>query len=172
MSIHEEIYKGYTITIEQDEYPDNPDVWNEFDQVFMQSMHHQFYVEFPKQVNKRNLRLNWWVLPLYAYIHSGVALSLDNTRYPYNDQWDACQVGYVFVKRGRLSGKSREQALGTAQRYIDEWNMFLDGNIYGYVIEAPENDSHYIESICGFYAEDWEEVLREARESVDHRVDQ
>ena len=36
--------------------------------------------------------------PLNSYEHSGISLSISNG-YPYNDQWDAGQIGEVVVTR-------------------------------------------------------------------------
>ena len=50
-------------------------------------------------------------------------------------RWDVSQVGFVFVakKEWRLSKKAKQGA----KSKIDEWNQYLSGDVWGYVVELP-----------------------------------
>ena len=176
--VYTETYKGYTITVDYDDEAMNPDEtgFEEGSIAFLTAIHREFYIPFPKDVSKKTLHLNYWKLPLYAYIHSGVSLSLDNTRYPFNDCWDACQVGYVFVKRLKLKTPTEEKAREVAEEYLGAWRQYLDGNVFRISIEEvepsfpgvaslfPQEDA---EQYWNYYASSMDEVIQDARDMVD-----
>lgn len=89
---------------------------------------------------------------------SGIALALSNTGNFPDRQWDVSQVGVVFVskKDWRLSAKARE----AAQSLIAEWNMYLAGDVWGYIV----GDN----SCWGFYGQ--EHCIEEAKSVADHQI--
>ena len=176
--LYTETYKGYIITVDQDPEPMTPDEsgFEEGSVAFLTATHREFYIAFPKHVSKKTLHLNYWKLPLYAYIHSGVSLSLDNTRYPFNDRFDACKVGYVFVKRLKLKTPTEEKAREVAEEYLDAWRQYLGGDVFRIsimeenpVIKSlfPQEDG---ERYWNYYASSMDEVVQDAREMVDSMV--
>jgi hypothetical protein len=66
-------------------------------------------------------------------------------------RWDVSQLGFVFIskKHWRLSKSARKGALAT----IEEWNMYLSGDVWGYVIEDDEGNE--LESCWGFYGREY-----------------
>ncbi len=155
-------YRGYTITVEQDENPLNPDEMGE-NVVFLSTNHRDFKMDPPKDVTDNINWKQWKKFPLYAYIHSGVSLSLRNDIYPFNDRFDACQVGNVFVKKSKRKGFNLEEV---AQSYVNAWNDFLSGDVWVYIIDK---DGEQIDSCGGFYS-DVEFVMDEARDAVDELI--
>lgn len=124
------------------------------DGLFLIAGHRDFYVPpSPKQrnfdiqdeINQRSK--THWIFPLEAYIHSGVVLALSGEGNFPDRQWDVSQLGVVFAAKSewRLSRKAREAALSL----VKEWNQYLSGDVWGYVVE-DENGTH-LDSCWGFY---------------------
>ncbi len=160
-----ENYKGYVINVEHDDDAMNPDEASE-NIVFLTASHRQFTVNVSKEtlLTKENI---YWELPLYAYIHSGVSLSLDNSYYPFNDRFDACQVGTVFVESGELKAPTLEKAQEVAKEYIEAWNNYLSGEMWRFSV--IDELGEIIEGWGDIYDNE-ENVLKEAREVVDSLV--
>jgi adenine specific DNA methylase Mod len=90
-------YKGYRIKIRQDDSCESPNDWGNED-LFLVYDHRQFYVERKgfglrsiyeflhtdeKELWEGHKYHNYWIFPVDAYIHSGVHISLANTKdYP------------------------------------------------------------------------------------------
>jgi hypothetical protein len=173
--VHSEQYKGHKITIERDEYAESPNEWLN-DDTFLVYDHRDFFVERkgfnPEHINEQvvaNKRMffeGYFVFPVYAYIHSGVSLSLHNTGYPFNCRWDTSLRGFVLVKREKRWSYTRKKAQQVAQGQIDTWNKYLSGEVYSYSIEK---DGQITDSCGGFY-DSIAEVLKEARGIVDASI--
>lgn len=100
----------------------------------------------------------YYVFPLFAYIHSGVALSLGNTDYPFDCQWDGGQIGFVFCARDEWKYRNRKVkgcngARNYAEGMVTEWNSYLSGDVWGYVIEDANGE--HVDSCWGFYGLDY-----------------
>lgn len=161
--------KAYTMRIERDDDPQSPDDWDNED-LFLVAFHRSFEVTrkgFTSAEDVGEWRDEYAILPLYAYIHGGVSLSVSGFSCP----WDSGQVGYVLVRKG--AGFSMED--GTAadtpevQEYVakllvEEWNQYLGGDVWGYIIEDSEGDD--IDSCWGIYGE--ENAYSEGEEALKH----
>lgn len=108
--------------------------------------------------------------PLYAYEHSNVSLSISDD-YPFNDKWDAGQIGIIVVTRNsmkdlmdysNLTKKRAENLTKLVESEIEIFNDYLNGNVYGFeLLETKKcnlNHEHYelIDSCWGFYGHDFE----------------
>ena len=151
-----------TVKIYQDEDPQSPETYGD-DEVFIVTGQNRYFEVIPKgfsvEVIQEHLRTHkryngFKVYLLYAYIHSGVALSLGR-EYPFSCQWDSGQIGFVLVK---FKGNRKHNKL--AEGIVDEWNMYLSGDVWGVVVE-DENGGE-LESCWGFYGIEY--ALKEARE--------
>ncbi|MBC7325751.1 MAG: hypothetical protein H5T99_10630, partial [Moorella sp. (in: Bacteria)] len=103
-------------------------------------------------------------LPLYLYDHSGLAMSTRGDIYPFNDPWDAGQVGWIYVtlKKVRdwfgvkkVTKKLRARVLEILRAEVEEYSRWLQGDVYGYVLEDAEGSK--IDSCWGFFGTDWKE---------------
>ena len=130
----------------------------------------------PEEVREYVKKTGSLLFPLYMYDHGGIVLSMDNCRYPFNDPWDAGQLGYILVDREkalkelgkkRMTRKLKKRITEIISAEVDTYNQYLSGEIYGYVIEK-ENEQ--IDSCWGFYGID--SVEAEARSVVDYQVGQ
>ena len=151
-------HAGFRISIYRDEDCETPDRWGTTD-LFLAARHRQFCVEgdpvrdpadaicsydcdeehehtaaCPKEGSiKPDIAASYHVFGLYAYIHSGVSLSL-GAHWAEDDGWDTSQVGLVFASRSEWPDAA--EAEKAAESLVKEWNDCLSGNVYGYVIEA------------------------------------
>lgn len=63
-------------------------------------------------------------LPVFAYIHSGVALSTTE----FSDPWDSGRSGFVYSEDKSVT---HDQLRG----YLAAFNQYLDGDVWGFVVE-------------------------------------
>lgn len=168
MIAHSEEYKGRTIEIVYDEFAESPDYWGNED-YFIVYDHRDFTVERkgfdPETIfehiaeTKRMFYEGYWVFPLYAYIHSGVSLSLGQG----TDRWDTSYRGFVLVKRQKGWSYTRTRAEKIAQSIKDEWNEYLGGEVYGYDTGS--------DSCWGFYGDEgMKEAISQAKGCIDHEI--
>lgn len=105
------------------------------------------------------------MFPLYAYIHSGVALSMGDFSCP----WDSGRIGFVLVDSSMIGEYGPEE---TARLFVEAWNRCLSGEVYGYVISRDgEADGEEIESCWGFYG-DISVCMEEAKSAARCCVDE
>jgi hypothetical protein len=98
-----------------------------------------------------DVHMEYDVFKVYAYIHSGVQLSLT----PFSCPWDSGPIGYLFARKGDAA---------SPESFIKAWNDFLSGNVYGFVVESG---GVQIDSCWGFYSDyNTSGCLSEARASA------
>jgi hypothetical protein len=178
-------YKGHAINIYQDDCDESPREWDNLCE--FHCWHRRMNLgdenynpdndnsrDELNQVLKEAQKNNDIVLPLYCYEHSGIVLSLGNAHYPFNDTWDAGQVGYVIIRRKKafeelmnapkiMTKEFRKRCIEIAEGEVKTYNQYLCGDIYGYVI-GDDGDSCW-----GFYG--IEDVISEAKGVVDWNVE-
>ena len=91
------------------------------------------------------------IMPLRLYDHSGISLSIGNS-YPFNDEWDSMMVGFIYTNKKQLemTGVKYDPAdpltlaniRAQLEGEIKEYNTYLSGEVYGYVLRAAPK-------ICG-----------------------
>lgn len=176
-AVCQENYRGYNIYIIQDTAPMSPEI--DAEDVFLVSDHRDItitndLVTKPSRTfcdtlmvtlpgvgvpgNKRYHAFN-----LFGYSHSGVSLSLSNDEYPFNCPWDGFYTGTVFITTKFY--KTRDGAREVANSLVEEWNHYLSGNVWGYII--TKNELEDIDSCWGFVG-DYKYCLEEARNIVDY----
>ena len=144
--------EGLSLKIVQDDCPMSPDEWED-DGVFLVGFHRQFWVvreDFKKPEDVESWRETHEVTALHGYIHSGVALSLSDQHYPFNDRWDACQVGYVLVKKGepteKVSAEQMAQIANSVPQDVDaekvEW---MPLGVFALVKEDQEEPTMFLQ---------------------------
>lgn len=108
------------------------------------------------------------ILPVYLYDHSGITISCSHT-YPYNDRWDAGQVGWIYASYddiektyGAVSAENIETAKQGLVGEISTYDDFICGNAYGYIIEK---DGVEVEN-CWGYLGDLREMIAEMKSSA------
>lgn len=97
-----------------------------------------------------------YAIPLYAYVHSGMILSLT----PFNDPWDSGCIGFMYVDKKQfckdfgLEEFCAVKAYEVAKGEVEVLNAYVEGDVFGYVVERRESvDSDWKEeeSCWGYY---------------------
>lgn len=164
-------YKGHDIEVFIDEDVESPNDWGN-DEIFLVYDHHQFYVKregfnptdiFERMQTGKKTYDGYWFFPVYAYIHSGVALSLGKNYYPFTDRWDVSFRGFVLVKRMKGIWWNQDKAYEAAEGLIETWNQYLGGEVYGYTSE--------IGGCSGFYGDEgMAQMIEEAKDEIDFYI--
>ena len=159
-------YKNYTIVLEQDEYCESPNEWGD-DMLFLLAKHREFDVsrrgvdidEIFDHIEETNV---WeWegyrLLPLFAYIHSGISLSTSRVC-----QWDSSLVGLIFVSK-EFEIDEQDRLVGNL---LSEWNTYLIGDVWGYKILSKDDEQ--VDALAGIYG--YKYALEDAKSQVDWEV--
>ena len=145
-------YQDHVIKIFFDENYDS-DFLNEADDIFLVYYHRSFWVtrkgfeNEPSEDEFAELQKEYYFIPVYAYIHSGVSLSLGTSNYPFNCRFDTSLCGGIFIKKDSEYFQDNEIRIKAAQAVIDEYNNVLSGQVFGY--EITYNDD-FVDSCWGF----------------------
>ncbi len=109
-------------------------------------------------------------LPIYIYDHSGISLSTKLV-YPYDDQWDAGQIGFIYVtkqkikeeyKVKRIDSRLLQKVKEILQSEIETYNLYLSGSVFGFTLsklkkcDLNKDHKEIIDSCYGFYGSDIE----------------
>ena len=111
-----------------------------------------YNLEYNDYIESINLEYNnYYIFPVDAYIHSGVNLSLANTKNYPDRKWDVSTTGYILVKKDMV--KSTEnldankildfpnhletRAKEYAEGLIETWNQYLSGDVYMFKVLKP-----------------------------------
>jgi len=171
-------YLGHTIEIYQDEADFSPREWENICVMHLGHRRYAFgdknYSSFEEiQAVEREAKAKGDIcIPMYMYDHSGIALSLSNASYPFNDRWDAGRCGFMQVQKSEIMAnwgkknwtkKLREKALEVAEGEIKEMNSYLCGEIYRYDIDNGEES-------CGGFIGDIKYCIEEAEGCVECTV--
>lgn len=98
-------------------------------------------------------------LPVYAYIHSGISLSTS----PFSCPWDSGQSGIAVAAKSEF--KDEAEAHECIRSFINEFNQFMSGDVWGYTIEDEEGN--HLDSCWGFYGIEYcKEQATEAAQSI------
>lgn len=181
---HQEDYRGYTIKIAQDLDPIHPRSssygdrtgtiysWakpnsnfgrvNEAPDDVKNDKHGN--LRGPDSFEKMADRKGWAWLRVYGYSHSGERVSTS----PFSCPWDSGHLGYIYATKEDMKewGVDKAAALKQLQSAIEEWDCYLRGDVYGYVIVDPDGDT--VESCRGYYnmPDDAGSVLRPRESDV------
>ncbi len=176
--IYEEMRHGLTIKIYQDDNALDPR--KEFDHMgTMICFHRDYNMGDEHNLTQDDLmtlvrRKDVLAVPLYLLDHSG--LWLRTGRFAEDPGgWDTSFIGYIYVtwktiqkEYGKVTVKTKEKALNYLEAEVKEYNDFLTGNVYGYVIEEKSGET--LDSCWGFYGDydgkEWG-ALKEAQSMVD-----
>ena len=102
---------------------------------------------------------------VYAYIHSGIALSLSS----FSDPWDSGHAGVYVVTDEDIKEyfgdkkPKKSEVEKMAADHLAIWQSYLNGECYGYVISHSGID---IESCWGYY--DIQHVRDDALQHAEH----
>lgn len=170
--VHTEQLHGLKIEIEIDDCPMAP--WEEGEEgIIVCGYHREFFLNddivckdellayFENDTDNYNLSFfdDYFVIPLSAYIHSGVRLYLGTHK---ECQWDSGQIGAVLV--AKTEAATYEHAVTIAEGTINHYNNYLSGNVYGYRIINSNGDE--LSAVWGFYGDYEHNALLAAQEEA------
>lgn len=181
--IEEKTIKSYTIQVVYDEDPDSPRNWDCLGTFY--SNHREYNPDnksieelvemFPPRegvdeiFNEDAMSRQFVWIKVYAYIHSGIALSTS----PFNDPWDSGLFAIYAVNKDKVREMwdtkivSRQLREGIENNLVEEVNYygkFLSGDVYGYRILDSSED--VIDACYGCYHDDYEELFEEAEKII------
>lgn len=137
---------GYGITgrIERDDDPMDPREWDNVGTMFCV---HSGYDLGDKDAERPSDLDGYLYLPLYLYDHSGITMSYK----PFSCQWDSGQVGIIYAKKG-FEGMSDEKILTGLEAEVENYNDFITGNCFGYILE--DSSGEQLDSCWGFLGDE------------------
>lgn len=106
----------------------------------------------------RVVREHYIILPVYAYVHSGMTISTS----PFSCPWDSGQAGFIYVKKGTM-GLDDEVLKDILEYEIKDLAWHLEGLVWGYQVFQ---DDDLVDSCWGFAGDTLEETG-----IMDHLVD-
>jgi hypothetical protein len=108
-------------------------------------------------------------LALWLYDHSGITIYVAGSGAPgTNCPWDSGQVGWAYMRRSdvlsnfmvkRLSKKVLQQAEDLMRAEVEEYDQYLRGEVYSYVVE--DQDGEQLDSCSGYFG--YEYAKQEAK---------
>jgi len=110
---------------------------------------------------------------VYAYIHSGISLKIDNSDGMPDQQWDVSFAGWaIFPHKDarewygvkRLTKQRKERMNKELEGWVQEVNQYLRGEVYWWRIEDEDED--VVDSCGGYYGED--ECRKDGEEALRH----
>jgi hypothetical protein len=169
-------YEGYVIRIVHDDDPPNPRTdWDNLGTMLYTSSR---YTLGDKRVSGDEIQqliddggIIW--LPVYAYIHSGIALNTGG----FSDPWDSGQCGIIYITRedakkewkGFEEQYSEDRVREVLSGEVEVYSQYVSGQVYGFVVETE--DGEVVTSCFGFFGDEGiETATTEAKAHVDWEV--
>lgn len=148
----------------------NDDVYEVWQNKHSRRLEYQDYLM--ELFQKNNL-----VIPVSAYEHGDITISASGRRAGW-DSFDSGQLGFVYVSHEdikkefnvkRLTKKVLERAEKTLQAEVSNYDDYLTGQVYGYVIENEHEEE--LDSCWGFLGK-YTYCLEEAKSAADSWAEQ
>ena len=174
-----EMYKDHKIEIDFDEMPDSPREGYDLGTIVTSGRsRYNIGDEQPMDFEdhmKGVRREPGIILPVYAYIHGGMTISLS----PFSCPWDSGQVGFICVTNrkirnefgvSRVTKKVMDRVEKILESEISVFDDYLTGNVYRFRIIDQEGIEQ--DSFGSFYGSDHKHngLLDMAEESIDSIV--
>lgn len=170
-------YKGYTVKIKNDDL-DTVNPRKDYDYLSTMICAHRRYElgdvqassgqEIVDLIEDLETSGGLW-LPLYLYDHSGITMRTTKFSCP----WDSGQVGIIYVTREkilkeysckRVTKKIKEKVYAVMNAEVKEYDYYLTGNVWGYVIEDENGDD--VDSCWGFLGDGFDGSLDYMEEQI------
>ena len=183
--VESETYRGHKIEVEYDENPSNPRDDDNLCEIHYHSSRYllgdtNWYnnIEGLEAEVRQAKKQGDLVIPLYAYIHSGIALSLGSDFYGKglpqgHARFDSGPCGFVILRREKMlheysnkifTAALKKRVTKYAEGEIQTFQQYLNGEVYGYVVDDHQD------SCWGYYTV--EDAMSEAKGIIDWMVGQ
>ncbi len=180
-----DINPNLRVRIEQDTDAQSPEDWCNLGQIAYSSSRE--YLGTENVSRERLMEISKGIedgsligLPVYAYVHSGSTIRT----YPFDCPWDSGQSGFIYCTKEKaieefgkkvLTTKAREMALKCLNLEVEAFNQYLEGDVYGVIVErvkrdedGDEVDTENLDSCWGFYGLDY--AREEAKSMGKHQA--
>ena len=103
------------------------------------------------------------MLPLWLYDHSGITMSCGLRVWPYNDQWDSGQVGFIYMLKddvmtlpGVHKNNWRQKANEYMKASVKTYDQYITGDVIGFIAYEKDDNDEWVEtdSCWGFFGSD------------------
>jgi hypothetical protein len=171
-----EDYRGFTINIYHDEIGmDNDDPIHDRTISQLVSFHRNYGNNFnynnPDDVilsNKGNPDIRCFLV--HGYEHGGIAFSLSNESYPFNDKFDSGVYGVLIFnfKEWDLKRTQHKTIRKRAEQLLKDYQAWVNGEVYYYDVkyQGNETDMNY----GGFLGSDWDYMIKDAMSNIEHHI--
>lgn len=157
------------LNIVTDQDPENPRLGFTFGTIYYSSYR---YILGDQQVSKDRIEEiikdeDMVYLPVYAYIHSGVALNTTGFSCP----WDSGMSGIIAVSKDdirkefnvkRITKSVMDKVNNLLKCEVDTFSKYLNGEVYGF--EVVDESGNIVDSCYGFYSE--EDAISQGNDSL------
>ena len=185
MELHNEEYKGYKIIVSYDEYAYSPRENSNVSCLFLNHRRYDFewydsgiskgdnIDELVKELKASGYK---YIMPVYAYIHSDVSLSLGSFSCPF----DSGVLGVIATTDGNIREmgikKHKKNIIKAYEYELDLYNKYINGYVYAYetlkanTCKCCNNVSYdIIDSCVSIYDDD--DALETAKSYIDTITD-
>jgi hypothetical protein len=179
-------YRGFDIVV----YPDDccfgkgPRDWDNFGKMIcfhprydLGDEHDLTVEQVEEMVERKDVHFLW----LFLLDHSG--LWMRTGRFECDAQgWDTSRVGIIYctdemikAEYGKVGKVEIKKAFDLMESEVQTYSWYLEGSVYGYVVEAHENNRIEFDDSCwGFYGygkdSSWDYMISEAKSSIDYAI--
>ena len=110
-------------------------------------------------------------IQVWAYVHSGTTIKAASSN-PFSCRWDSGRSGWAYCTKEKaiaefgkkiMTKKVREAAIKCLIGEVETFNMYIGGEVYGWIVEV---DGEEVDSCWGCYGFDYAES--EARACAAH----
>lgn len=151
------------------------------DEQFTQSDHSSIEAVYKYLVRERKATV---VIPLFLLDHSGISIQTGTPIEKLTPEsvraadrfigdsagWDTSWVGFIFTneeKRKEVGApRAHTELIRQLEAEVEEYDLYLRGEVYGYVIEDADGDN--VDSCWGFLG--YEYIEAEAKEAIECAV--
>lgn len=163
---------GFALVLNYDCDTIDPREWDNVGKLYLKSRRYNIC-----ECDESDLEDAMVKLPVYKYEHSGIALSTDNSRYPFNDRFDACVFGYIVafkddVKRMLGENANVDEVREALKNEVETFSKYLNGEVYCYAVYKVDDDildedvekyGDWVDSCGGYY--DREDAIAEGKDA-------
>ncbi len=161
-----EEYKGCTIEIHNDDSPMNP--FEDWDGIGKIVFHPNARHVCNTDITYDEARETPFSVPLSAYIHSGIALSVLGEG--YRCRWDTSDNIAIWTPdQENAPVKRRKTAEKYARQACELFNQWANGEVYG--VESIDPSGNQIGACWGYYGDEAvRDGIKEAKSEIDYHL--
>jgi hypothetical protein len=174
-------YKGFTIEIHRDEFPENPRKdWDNYTQMIC--FHGSYQLGDEGHGIKSDNYSSWAemglelevmsavILPIYMYDHSGITINTIG----FSCQWDSGQIGWIRILKKdaekHYPDHSIQQLMDMLKSEVAAYDVYLRGDVVGFIVKEQSGEVLEDATCWGFHST--AEAYKEAIAAIDYHWDE